>query len=359
MGKIEAKINGRIYGGWKECDVRRSMKTMSGSFGLSITDRWSAQSKPWPILRGDECQILINGNPVITGFVDDVDLEIGPTSKSIAITGRDKTCDLVDCSADIPQSQFNKINLTTIAQTLASKFGINVVTEATVGAAIENATMQVGESVFEFLDKLARTRGVLLTSDGLGNLVITRPGTSRSRTALVLGQNMISGSKKDSGSDRFSAYKVKAQANLGMQIQNTPETDFVVQGTAKDLGVKRYRPKVIQSEANATNAEAIVRAQWEAKTRASRGEIASAVVRGWTQSDGSLWRPNQIVKVSAQWLNLSEERLISEVTYKLSSSGGSVSTLTLDRTDSFLPEPEVKEKGGLGALIRQDRTGAT
>jgi len=358
LSKVEAKINGQIYGGWKECDVRRSLKSLSGSFDLAITDRWSAHQKSWPIKRGDEAQILVNGEPVVTGFVDMVKLSVSATDKSIAISGRDKTCDMVDSSVDLNKSQFINISLPTIATQIAKQFGIKVIAQVAALGVIEVASLQTGESAFEFLEKLARKKGVLLTTDGLGNLLITRPGHDRATTALVLGQNLLTIDRIDDGIDRFSVYKVKGQG-LGAQIQNqtNPDQDFFVMGTAKDAGVLRYRPKIMLCETGATTKEAMTRAQWEAKSRAAKGEPVSATVQGWVQSDGKLWQPNQIVKVVAPWLNLNEERLISEVSYHLSSSSGSIATLSLDRKDAFIPEPVTNEDPGLGGRIRQDRQG--
>lgn len=355
--KVEAKINGRIYGGWKEVDVTRSLKSLSGSFALSVTDRWSGQNQPWPINRGDNVEILINGETVITGYVDAVTRATGPSERSISVSGRDKTADLVDCSIDNGKAQYNNVSLEAVARELIAPFGLSLKVETSVGARIDTIAIQVGETVFEFLEKLARKRGVLLTTDGRGSLVITRPGTDRAKTGLVLGTNIISATRSDDGTDRFSKYTVKSQPNLGDLIQNNPATEFVVKASAKDAGVKRHRPKVMQAEGNATTADAITRAQWEAKTRAAKGEVAQATVSGWTQGDGSLWKPNQMVKVEAPWLNLNEERLISEVNYRLTSQGGSICVLTLDRKDAYLPEPIVLEASKLGTLIARDLGG--
>lgn len=354
--KVEITVNGATYGGWKNVTVRRSLKSLSGSFSLSLTERWQGRSTPWPILAGDQCRVLLNGQAVITGFIDNTALSFDDNSRTITVSGRDKTADLVDCSVDLPQSQYNGIRIDDFARLVCAKFGVRVVAGFAPGPTIENVAVQQGETAFEILDRVARKRGLLLTTDGLGALVMTRPGSERARTALILGENLLAGSAALDMTQRFSEYKVKAQGFWATLQETQPDTDFVSLATAKDSSVPRYRPLVIQGESAMSGADAATRAQWEAKIRAARSEQVSVTVQGWTQSDGSLWRPNQIVRVRAPWLGIDGERLISEVSYQLSENGPTVAVISLDRKDAFVPEPVVKpDSGGLAAQLRTDR----
>lgn len=53
-----------------------------------------------------------------------------------------------------------------------------------------------GDTVFETLEQLARAKGVLLTTDGRGRLVICRASKKKAATVLELGKNVFEGKGK-------------------------------------------------------------------------------------------------------------------------------------------------------------------
>ncbi|WP_330178313.1 hypothetical protein [Candidatus Vondammii sp. HM_W22] len=68
-----------------------------------------------------------------------------------------------------------------------------------------------GETVFEYLETLARQQSVRLVTDPTGDLVITRAGIECVGTALVLGENIEEAEGEFSHRDRFSHYYVTGQ----------------------------------------------------------------------------------------------------------------------------------------------------
>ena len=70
MPDVRLRVNGHKYAGWKSARITRGIEAVSGSFELSVTDRWSSKREPWPIREEDECVLLLDGKPVITGYVD-------------------------------------------------------------------------------------------------------------------------------------------------------------------------------------------------------------------------------------------------------------------------------------------------
>lgn len=338
--KVSLRVNGKEYSGWKTVSITRSMESAAGTFDVSLTEKWSGQAESWPILPGFACVVSIDGATVISGYVDDFIPSFDARSHTIRVTGRDKTCDLVDCSAIWKAGQWQNRNLLQIARDLCSPFGITVKAETSVGDAFKTLTIQAGESVFEVLESAARQRGVLLVSNGMGGLVITRASDTLIRTALIEGENMLSASGQFSHKDRFSQYRVMGE-NAGSDF-TTAQHNAKASATVTDKAIKRYRPLVIMAEQQGDAAKLKERAQWEANVRTGRGSTIQTVVQGWTHADG-LWTPNTRVHVTSKKLKVDRPMLITSVTFTLDEAG-TKTDLSLCLPEAFkllaIPAPE-------------------
>lgn len=335
---VTLKIGSQRYEGWKSFSVSNSIESIAGGFSLSVTDNWGAErGLAWPIKPGDAAELFFGSDQVLTGFVDEVETRVDAAIREITVTGRSKTCDLVDCSADVQGSSFYNIKLEELAKKLCAPFGISVTAKVSTGAPLRAVNINIGESVFEVLEKRARQKGVLLIATQSGNIEIIRPSTTFTGTGLEEGKNLKAIRSLFSMKDRFSRYKVKSQASVdegGLEM-------FAIEGTSTDSNVKRHRPLLISAEVQADAGAAQNRARYEAIVRAARGAKFSVTVQGFRQNiKGALWQPNQLVRVHAPIAGIEEELLISAVTYQLDDSNGSETVLELVRKDAFTPEPQ-------------------
>lgn len=212
---IELYLADKIFAGWKSLSVYRSLESMSGQFELGVAIRPEddvSQIKP-----GSTVQLKMNGQTVITGYLDELKQSITGDSKIIVVSGRDKTADLVDCSVIHSSYHFKNQTLQQIATTLCQPFGIKVIWQATeLGANEKIAVWQVepGETVFDTLSKAARHKGVLVTSDVDGNLVFTDP-SKKVVGNFTLGENILELELNDSWAQRYSLYRVIGDAEQG------------------------------------------------------------------------------------------------------------------------------------------------
>lgn len=342
MHELHLKVNDKLYAGWESVRVDRGMDQISGMFELDVSELWPQQAEEVRIFAGDACELLIDGEAVISGYVDDVGIAHSAKQHRVSIVGRDKTGDLVDCSAIHKPGQWKQRRLEQIAADLCKPFSVQVVVAEGVntGDPFAQFALQEGESVFEAIERMARIRGVLLSTDGQGRLVITRTGQVKVATPLVLGQNIMQARGSISLRDRYSQYVVKGQA---------PGTDYFsgpavsgLKATASDPAVKRYRPLVMVSESQGDGMSLRDRAQWEATVRAARATEISITAQGWAHANG-LWAPNTLVRVQDRWMRLDDgvELLVRAVSFKLDEQG-STTELSLTRPDAFklLPQKE-------------------
>lgn len=340
--RAELRVNGLVFTAWKSVQAVKSIESVAGGFSFDFAEKLDL-----PINHGDECSVTVNGEYLITGYIDQLDISTG-SEKSFKVSGRDKAGDLVDCSIDGSRVQYDGQTLMQIARAICEPFGIQVRAEADTGKAFPRFAVQTGETAWQALERLARQRGLLLVSDGLGAVVFIQPSTANDGPALVQGANVVTASASFDMQARFSRYVVKGQAPG--DDDNYGDATNTIQSVATDPGVKRYRPLVILNEMNTDTKQTGDRALFEASNRAARAAKFTVEVAGWLRGDnGKLWRPNTLVTCDIPDLRLSGSMLISEVEYNQGDSGSLV-RLTLARPDAYrvaaiTKKSDVKRKG--------------
>lgn len=189
--RIELYIGGSIFSGWLTVSVRRSLEHLAGSFELGLM--LPGERIPSALRTGQSLTLRINGQTVISGWLDQVSQRISATRHQISINGRDKTGDLVDCAAIHPGSQWRNRTLAQIAADLCAPFGIAVrwqVNDDTAARPFSSFTLENSETVADALTRAARHRGVLVTSNADGDLVFTQAGNQQT-DRLVLGKTCL------------------------------------------------------------------------------------------------------------------------------------------------------------------------
>jgi len=331
-GIAELKVGGSYFGGWTALSVGRSIEQVAGTFSLDVTDRWAGQAAARPIMPGAACELFLDGERVIYGYTDDAEPEFDSLNHALHVAGRDRTGDLVDCSAIHKSGQWRGARLDTIARDLLAPFGIGLVVETDVGEAFPSFNVQEGETVFECLERGARMRAVLLVSDTSGNLVITRAGAALIPVTLEEGVNILAGRGTFSWKDRYSRIVVKGQAHATDDFYSTQAAG--PSSAVTDAAIDRYRPLVVLAEEHGSGNTLANRATWERNVRAGRGNRGAITVQGWRRPDGLLWQPNTLVSVKSPSLYLDAPMLIVGCTWRLDEQG-TRTDLTIARREAF------------------------
>lgn len=344
-------IDGQRHEGWTSGTVTRALETISGTFQVVVSDRAPGEATPRPIRPGQFVRVLLDADTVITGWVDGVSTRYDANSHELTITGRDRTGDLVDCSAASEPGEWHDEGLEAIVKALVAPFGISVSTNADTGAAFRRFRVEEGETVYEAIERACRFRGVLPLSDGQGGVVLGRPSRNRASTQLRFGDNILAATGTISWTDRYSDYLI-----LGQQPGNnffSPEEIAHVRAEARDPGVSRHRPLTVVAEQGMDTMEAETRINWEAVVRTARSRSATVTVAGWRQQldGGDLWQPGQLVDIVDPLLGLNREMLVSTVQQSISGAG-TLSALTLYPEDAFLPRIDTQR-----ASTEDQRTG--
>ncbi|MFN3883276.1 MAG: phage baseplate assembly protein [Rhodocyclaceae bacterium] len=339
-------VGGTLYTGWKQMAAVRQIDAIAGGFELELTERWDGQAVRWPIYSGDTCELRLGGDTVVSGYVDNRPRSITKDSHRVTVRGRDRTGDLVDCSAVHEPDEWTGLDLLGLARILAKPFGVTVSADVDVGARFDPFKLQPGESAFEAIERACRMRAVLPMSDGKGGLLLTRAGSGRSASAIVQGENLLSAEADDDWTQRFNHYTVKAQSTS--LLADDAYGASRIRGEATDRGVNRHRPYLVIAEGVADTTAARERAMWEAAVRAGRAVTVTAVVQGWRQADGALWPLNGLCPVKIPSLDIDDTLLITALRFTYGAQG-STTEISMTRPDAFRLIPEIpKGKKGTG-----------
>lgn len=336
MTQIQLNINGAAYEGWQRINVVRSLEALAGRFEVEVTDK-----RPFPIPRGGFVELFLNENLIITGYTDSLEVGIDANSHTLRITGRDKTADLIDCSALVDSQEMNNASLQEIIEEVIAPFGINAQFEVAPSEVFKKFSFQQ-ETSFEAIERACRLRGVFANSNEFGEIVIQQYGQKRAGDGLFMGKNILSARSTYNDQDRFSLYKVYGQQPG--DDNTSPEASTGPEGEASDRGVSRYRPLIIMSEGAVDDALAQRRAEWEATVRAARAVSTNITVQGWEDKNGNLWRENTLARCYLPESGIDNDMLIKEVMFNLDNENGEKCSMVLVRPDAYQKQPDIEKE---------------
>jgi prophage tail gpP-like protein len=314
---IELKINGQIYAGWKTASVLRGLNCIASSFDLTVSDRFIGSKNNIPL--DAPCQIISDGIPVITGYLDEISPTYTSSKHEVTFSGRSKTCDLVDCSAIIDNGQIIGGTPQEIIRSVIKPFDINLIFSSSKPIlSIPDFQVEPGETAQSIIDKVCKQTGLIYTDDGYGNLVIQSIGKGLSVGKLIHKaesnkNNVLSGRGAYSTRDRFRDYYVKSQMAGTDELGSEDIT--IVEGHAIDNDVLRYRPLILTGETAMDNGVAQTRAEWERSNRQGKSKSFEYVVSGWQNANGSIWSPNSYIELEDDFIHISGQLIISAVKF--------------------------------------------
>lgn len=367
---MKLEVNGIQYDHFMDASATLRLLGLSNEFrfGLASTD-----AEPLPIRVGDSCKVIVDGEAVLTGTIEVLAVRGDERTHAITIAGRDRTRDLVDSELGRLNDLKPPISLKRIIERVIQHLGstlevVDNLSPTSFNQAEDLIAPEAGDNAFKFLERFARKRQALLTSDSDGNVVITQGTPTRSGGTLLHdidnpNNNVINYAVQYDLTGRYNKYLIAAQRNAVpafLSGSGLTGDALVDQGANQEVLdpdqqlIVPGRQKVITSESMFSDGEAKTRLQWEANTRRSKSVVYQATVDGYRDQDGNLWGINRLVRVDDKFAGVDTVMLVQSVTFGLNDSGGSLTRLDLVDKESYtlaLSEPETEKKEvGLGIL---------
>lgn len=352
--RITVKIGGVLLTRIVALTIERDLDALAGRFALDVVDdgRLAASfparpgdphPTPLPMIQGQKVQIALDGETVLVGWIDAPHVRWTATALSCRLIGRDLTGDLVDCAA-APNgpAEWHGAGLLAIAQGVCAPFAVRARADVDLGAPFTRLAVHPHETVLSCLDKAARQRAVLMTSDGVAGLVFTRGGITRAPAALRMGENVQSGAGDDDWHRRWHDYWVKGQtaraagrrkgvapalthalAPNAVWPTSVPGPATAVEaagvintGHAVDPVVTRWRPTVRLARTESGMNTAQIQAEWALRTARGASHGLRYTVLDWRAGPQNLlWRPNQTTAVWDPMAGIDGDMLIAGVAY--------------------------------------------
>lgn len=342
---VTLKIGGYEWTGWKSVTITRGLKEASAAFALDLLYTDPDMDLVLSLQSDLDCELYTRPEGqgpdadelLITGITSDDDSDETGKSKSLTLNGKSHTQRLVKNSCLHETGRLTNLTPLQIAQTLATPYDVTVIATVDTGAAVPVFRLEPGEKVFEAIERVCRGRGLLITDDEQGRLVLCRRGTTRNDAIVYSGRvDVTKWGHSRSSAERYTEYRVIGQRGGSNQAFGDHVAGGV--GVAYDNSWTTYRHVLtIIAEGEADAAACQARARWEAAVRAGKASELRLTVRGWRSPSGKLWRPNQTVRVQYPVRDIDRDMLISKVVYT-QSEDGTVADLTLAPPSAFTPD---------------------
>ncbi len=331
---VTLQADGQFFGALETVDVTMSLEAPARSFVAVGFQNFAGDLVVRP---GSVAVLLLNGAPLVTGWVDDPTVAKAPGGSNVQLPCRSRTCDLVD-SAPAPTTPRRWVGASPLVIAAAICAPFDVAVTAAPGAPLDPVPrfgLEDHATAWDQLDRLLSSRGLLAVDDAIGNLQLLRLSDAtalRHVGVLAAGANLLDWSVAHRGSERFATYLAKGQTVA--DTVTPPSLAAAVYGVAADADVAR--PRWMHVDAHGLDAAgALAKARWEATTRYGRAVTVSCVTPGWTDAAGTPWTPGRMVQVSIPHAGLLTELVVVEVTLRKAPGTGTTSSITLQPVEAF------------------------
>ena len=95
--KVEVRIGGRRFGGWKSVRIETGIEQLSRAFALEVTEKFPGSTDFGFFRNGDLVQVYIGDDLVCTGWISSTPIQYDGKSVKVQIQGKSRTVDLVEC----------------------------------------------------------------------------------------------------------------------------------------------------------------------------------------------------------------------------------------------------------------------
>lgn len=331
-------VGGRIFDDWLTVMVQDRMFEPFPIFRFTAAER-DPLPEHWGTLQfapPDPCAIYLGGKRAIAGIILTRQVAYDANQHAVQLQGVGRTYTAANGAIEHKTGNFDNKTFDQVSDEVVKPFGYQI---ESVGqrdqTPYKKLQLQPGETLWDFLERIARPRGIIMGNNDKGNLLRIGEHESPVVQELTEGYDIKRCQCIISMEHHKSRYVVAGQTagSDDMKMKQASEQEGVVDGT-----FPFYMPLKLSAEQPVWNlAELLTRANHERTWNEGQKIECNITVYGWLRRDGQLWHAGDEVVVNSPMCMLGPNtRLkIEEVTFTQSSDGGTETTLKL-RDPSFL-----------------------
>ncbi len=205
-GELVLELNNARISGWQQIRVTRGIERCPSDFEISLTEKYPGSAAEVFVAAGQTCRVRIGGDLVLSGYVDRYGCTIAADSHTVTIKGRSACEDIVDSSVLWRNSVINSTNLPDVARKLCTPYGISVSALAGNGPTVPQIIVNLGETPYQVIERIARYAAMLVYDDVQGNLVLNTVGTEKMASGFKQGLNVLAASVEFGLDQCYSEY---------------------------------------------------------------------------------------------------------------------------------------------------------
>jgi len=291
-----------------------------------IAQNWTlSQFKP-----GDACTITLGGQLAITGVITDRQTAYDSQNHAVQLMGKGVTWFAAKSSVLHKTGDFSGKSFEEAAKEVIKPYGVGVRTIGELDKTpFKRLQCEKGEKVWDFCERIARPRKIIMGSDGDGNFLLIGEHSGDVVDSLVEGQNILRMQCLLTIEDSYSRFDLYGQtaANDEQHGRKASEQSASVAGTDPP---PRFSALVTVAEQPVWGAgELAKRAQAENQWHNGTKVEAHVTVHGWLNGSGQLWTPGDDVNVRSPMAMLNQTLSIEMVTFTQDDKSGTTTTLKL------------------------------
>ena len=187
-------VNGQEYTRWKSIRVQRDWNTIPSVFTFACAEP-GPYGQGWDALRlkpGDRADVYLGGVKAATCWITTRTASFDANSHDLVVSGKSITCDLADSSVDVKPGTFNGMTFPQAARAIMKPHPVSLVIQnppAIFTKPFKSLVPQYGETVFEMLQRMCIMRGVDMSDDEAGNLIVGQGDPSAAPVAELEGRS--------------------------------------------------------------------------------------------------------------------------------------------------------------------------
>jgi len=297
--EVVVTIGNLTHKGWTRYEIDSDLLTPADAWQVRLAQ--PTIQLPAAVTEGAKVQVLLGGETVLVGILDERSLAVEKGRHELMLSGRDGAGVLLDCSG--PVLAMRQVTLDQVLSKILGPLGIpssRIRKEADSTMLREKVNTEPGDTAWDSLRRAAEANGLWPWFEPDGTLVVGGPHYDVDPVATLTmredgkGNNVLSLTEQRSIVDRYSEVTVYGQSTaIGL---GTGERDGRnnIKGGAKDTGMTLYRPKIVVDH------EAINKDIADARGRKVISDALTALVRGHRTDSGKLWKPGQRVIVKSE-----------------------------------------------------------
>jgi prophage tail gpP-like protein len=278
---------------------------------------------------GDDCTISLGGELALTGVITVRQTAYDENSHQVMLMGKSLTAWAAKSSVDTKTGSFDGMTFEQVGRKVLEPYGANIKIIGTLDQKpFEKLQNQIGEKIWDFLERIARPRGIVLGSDSYGNWLFIGEHANSPSATLVEGINIKKCQCVIDANAIFSEYRVVLQGSGSDQSSGSQTNE--IEGKPVSGSSKKKAVSITPGEQPGDQEDADRRTKYESIWHQGTILQATIVTQGWKRPGaGSLWVPGDKVSVNSPMAMLNDDMDIQTVTFSQDNESGTITTLDL------------------------------